>query len=236
MPGIPPHAARVLGVDACRAGWVGVLLAGPAPPLVHVASRLADVLAWAAGPGPLSAVGVDMPIGLSDEGPREADLLARARVGRLRATVFLMPVRAALQAPDFATAQVINRARAGQGVSRQAYGLRRRVAEARAVARSAGLPVLEVHPEVSFAAMAGAPLGASKHTPAGIAQRQALLEAQGFTVAGCLDRSRPGVRVDDLLDAAAVAWTARRYAAGLAVSLPDPPARSADGWPVAVWV
>jgi predicted RNase H-like nuclease len=44
------------------------------------------------------------------------------------------------------------------------------------------------------------------------------------------------VAVDDVLDAAAVAWTARRYVDGAARSLPDPPEAFADGWPAAIWV
>ena len=42
--------------------------------------------------------------------------------------------------------------------------------------------------------------------------------------------------LDDLLDACAVAWTARRYAAGTAYSLPDPPEVFSDGLPAAIWV
>jgi len=41
---------------------------------------------------------------------------------------------------------------------------------------------------------------------------------------------------DDLLDACAVAWTAARYAAGTAYSLPDPPEVFSDGIPASIWV
>jgi predicted RNase H-like nuclease len=44
------------------------------------------------------------------------------------------------------------------------------------------------------------------------------------------------VPVDDVLDAAAVAWTAARVAAGTARSLSDPPAVFADGLPAAIRV
>lgn len=40
---------------------------------------------------------------------------------------------------------------------------------------------------------------------------------------------------DDVLDAAAAAWTAHRIAHGRAHSLPDPPEHDADGRPVAIW-
>ena len=41
---------------------------------------------------------------------------------------------------------------------------------------------------------------------------------------------------DDLLDAAAAAWTARRVLAGSARPLPDPPEVDSSGRPVAIWV
>lgn len=41
--------------------------------------------------------------------------------------------------------------------------------------------------------------------------------------------------VDDVLDAAAMAWTARRILEQTAASLPDPPEVFSDGWPAAIW-
>jgi predicted RNase H-like nuclease len=43
------------------------------------------------------------------------------------------------------------------------------------------------------------------------------------------------VGVDDVLDAAAVAWTAVRVARGVARHLPDPPERFSDGIDCAIW-
>nr|WP_246594095.1 DUF429 domain-containing protein [Streptomyces auratus] len=40
---------------------------------------------------------------------------------------------------------------------------------------------------------------------------------------------------DDVLDAAAAAWTADRIARGRARPLPNPPERTAGGCPVAIW-
>ncbi|MFI6764988.1 DUF429 domain-containing protein [Streptomyces sp. NPDC050355] len=40
---------------------------------------------------------------------------------------------------------------------------------------------------------------------------------------------------DDVLDAAAAAWTAHRIACGRARSVPNPPERDAGGRPVAIW-
>jgi predicted RNase H-like nuclease len=71
--------------------------------------------------------------------------------------------------------------------------------------------------------MVGAPIAASKRTADGVAARRAALADQGIVVP---DDIGPGGRLaaaDDVVDAAAVAWTARRVAAGTARSFPDPP-------------
>jgi predicted RNase H-like nuclease len=44
----------------------------------------------------------------------------------------------------------------------------------------------------------------------------------------------PGAAEDDLLDAAAVAWSAGRVAAGAAVTLSDPDQRADDGREIAI--
>ena len=86
--------AHVLGVDGCRAGWVGVAL-GDDRASVHVGSAIADVVVLAQADGQLAVVGVDIPIGLPDHARRRADVLARRAIGSLWASVFITPVRAA---------------------------------------------------------------------------------------------------------------------------------------------
>ena len=71
--------------------------------------------------------------------------------------------------------------------------------------------------------MAGAPLADSKSTWAGAVTRRRLLAAQGIELPGDLGLAGQQVGVDDVLDAAAVAWTARRFAAGCS---PLPAARA----------
>ena len=80
-----------------------------------------------------------------------------------------------------------------------------------------------MHPELSFAELAGAPLAETKHSAAGRARRRALLAAAGIALP-----ERVRAAEDDLLDAAAVAWSALRIASGTARVLPDPPAQHGD--------
>jgi predicted RNase H-like nuclease len=230
--------AAVLGLDACLAGWVGVLLDGTGAlagsvlaPYVAQAYDHAAVLAG----GPLAAVGVDIPIGLPSSGPRQADLLAAKALGPRRSSVFATPVRAALVAPTHAEGSAINVAATGKGMSMQAYRLGPKVFDVDAWCRGLDVAVREVHPEVSFAELAGGPLPYPKKTWAGQARRRSLLRDAGVVLGDALGPA-DRVPVDDVLDAAVAAWTARRVALGTARSLPSPPEDVGDGWPAAIWV
>ena len=82
--------------------------------------------------------------------------------------------------------------------------------------------VLEIHPEVSFATMTGAPILASKKTDDGHSLR---LEGAALPRAS---RGRPssraqGYAVDDVLDACAVAWSPLATPPAWRGPLPDPP-------------
>jgi predicted RNase H-like nuclease len=222
---------RVLGVDACKAGWCGIALDGP---VAYVAATISELVDQASQDGPLTVVGIDIPIGLPDNTRRQADVLAKQAIGPLRSSVFITPVRAALDAPDHRTATARNRALAGEGVSVQAFRLKPKLFQVDRWVRATHHRVVEVHPEVSFASLAGAPLTISKHTWAGVELRRRLLSDAGIDLSQV---GTPGryAGVDDVLDAAAVAWTARRVALGLARALPDPPEVFSDGWSCAVW-
>ena len=230
----PRH--RVLGVDGCRAGWIGVLCADDTAEVL-VRAWFADLVAEALERGPLDVVGVDIPIGLPDATPRQADVLARRRLApRRKSSVFPTPTRAACDAPSWTEANAANRtATGGVGMSVQAFGLVPKINDVDAYLRAGPpAPVIEVHPEVSFAAMAGGTISERKQTLAGVSARVAALRAAGVPLPHV--GSGPGHDTDDLLDAGAVAWTARRYAEGLAEPLPDPPEVFSDGIPAAIWV
>jgi predicted RNase H-like nuclease len=227
----------VLGVDGCTAGWVGVVWDGRTASAV-VARTVADLVAGVRTRHPgLAVVGVDMPIGLPDTSARQADLLARQRLpaGR-KSSVFPAPTRVATTSTTHAEASAANReATGGVGLSIQAFHLVPKILEVDDLVRS-GTPyrVVEVHPEVSFAALDLACVTPSKRTAAGLAARTAALRSAGLDppayVAG------QGYAADDLLDACAAAWTALRVAHGDAETLPDPPEVFSDGIPAAIHV
>lgn len=227
---------RVLGIDVCRAGWVGVELSEGAFARTRLAGSLAQLLetnAQLLETDEPAVVGVDIPLGFAVDGWREADALAARRLGIRAASVFRVPPRVVWEEPDYAAANQRCRDLTGAGLSVQSFGLRRRVLEANAL-RDAGRPLVEVHPELSFATMNGRPLPYGKKSWTGQAQRRALLARVGIEVPD--DPGPAGAAApDDVLDAAAVAWSAARLARGEAVCLPDPPPRDVYGRPVGIW-
>lgn len=229
-------AEPVLGVDGCRAGWVGALLEPGAPrPRIVVAPTIARLVETVRENAAVRVVGIDIPIGRPDDTTRAADALARRALPGKASSVFTTLTRAAYAAPDRAAADAVNRGLSGQGVGAQAFALRAKILEVDAWVRARPtVEVLEVHPEVSFAAMAGAPVAAGKKTDAGRTARLAALAAAGIGRPSVLDGR--GYAADDVLDACAVAWTAARRVAGRSHRLPDPPEVFSDGIPAAIWV
>jgi predicted RNase H-like nuclease len=220
---------QVLGVDGYQRGWVGVVWDGTvavavAPTIAALVEATRDV----------DVVAIDMPIGLPTAGRRQADIEARRFLGVRRSTVFFTPTRAAVELATYAEANAAARAaEGGMGLARQAYALRAKLLDVDTWVRTAPMAVREVHPEVSFAVMAGDPLASSKATWRGVHERRALLRREGIELPD--DLGAAGVAgVDDVLDAAAACWSARRIATGQARSFPDPP-EPLDGLAVAIW-
>ena len=89
----------------------------------------------------------------------------------------------------------------GKGMSRQSYALRNKIFEVDQWLLSARLEAREVHPEVSFAMLMGAPASASKKRWAGVVERRAALERVGFEVRNISADAARLAAVDDVLDA-----------------------------------
>ena len=181
-------------------------------------------------------VAVDIPIGLPDSSGRLADAEARRVLVGKASSVFSTPVRAALEAPSYEAGRAANLAATDgrTSVSAQAYALRDKVLQVDAWVRDRpGTEVVEVHPEVSFARMAGSPLLARKKDPDGVRARREALAAHGVVAPPWFRGA--GFGEDDLLDACAVAWTAVRHSRGVSESFPGDPEVFSDGIPAAIW-
>ena len=222
----------VVGVDGCKTGWMAVALRDGTHPEAHYLSSIAALESVAHD---ASAVAIDIPIGLPVAGRREADLQARQFLGPRRSSVFFTPVRDAIDAPTHAVATRAAFDRTGTGISQQAYAIRTKILEVERWLQSCELPVYEVHPEVSFAILLGGPARAPKKTWAGMVERRRGLEAAGISLDLVEGVAALRATVDDMLDAAAAAWTARRLARGLGRSFPDPPELDVSHRGVAIW-
>ena len=225
---------RVTGVDACRRGWVAVTLEVPAPGRVRVFAvrvhgSLDGVLEGNAG-----VVGIDMPLGLLESGWREADLAARSLLGARRSSVFAIPPRAVWSELDYPAANRRCRELTGKGLSVQAWGLRAKLIEANRYRETCGRTMYEVHPELAFGALSGAPLALSKHTVPGRELRRELLARTGIVLPAGPSAPAGRAPAGDTLDAAAVAWSAWRIATGQAVTLPGRPQYDRQGREIAI--
>jgi predicted RNase H-like nuclease len=206
---------RVAGVDGTKSGWVAVTLehgrfaSDHLLPMETTFEELGDV----------DVVAIDVPIGF---GPREADAAARTFLKGAASTVFSTPSRELLERP-FGP---------GLGISAQAHALGPRILHVTRLAET-DPRIHEVHPEVSFRAMnGGRPLRYRKKSAGGALERIALLNREGIDLTPLT--AAWTAPLDDVVDAAAAAWSAQRIARGEARSLPDMP-DSVDGRPVAIW-
>jgi predicted RNase H-like nuclease len=222
----------VVGVDACKGGWVAVALRPEARPSLHY---LPTLVLLATEVPDAQIVAVDIPIGLPTAGRRQADVEVRKTLGARVNSVFHTPVRPALEAATHAEATAISVQLIGSGISAQSYALRNKILEAEAWLPSAPCPVFEVHPEVSFALLLGRPASAPKKTWAGMLERKEGLRAGGIDLDHFAGGAAAAAGVDDVLDAAVAAWTGLRLLGGTATSFPDPPELDADGRDLAIW-
>ena len=204
------------GLDGCAGGWV--LVSSPVDARgrssVLVVSDLVPVLAMI-DTGELAAAGIDIPIGLQDGDPRPCDIAARRMIGPRRSSVFPAPARSVLGAKTYDEACTRSVAVCGKSISRQGFGIVPKVASVDLVMTPARQDALfEVHPEVSFTAMAGRPMTYYKARPEGRAERLALLRREFPDLDQHAGTRLPGTNPDDVLDAFATAWSARRRLRG----------------------
>ena len=218
----------VIGVDGCPGGWIAVRWGKTLSH--HLCRSFAEVLAMDA-----HVIAVDMPIGFPPLSGRTAEGEVRAKLGARQSSVFSVPSRAAVSCTDYREACAANLAHSEppKKVAKQIFHIFPKMREIDALMTPAlQARVFEVHPELAFWAMNGeTPLllpkkVKGKANPPGLALRKGLLQAAGFPL-GELPASTyraADVGADDLLDACACAWSARRIAAGQSRRFPaDPP-------------
>jgi predicted RNase H-like nuclease len=199
---------KAVGLDGFSRGWVAVTL-----------DRDAQSISFHDNvTGALSAkfdrAGIDIPIGMTEDGNRACDLLAREKLRPHSSRVFTGARRWLWQEfsdPDKAN-KVAHR-RGQKRVSRQLWHLGLKIMEVDAFMRAHPLiEVCEVHPELVFLRLNGNKPLPAKKSEEGDALRRRLLKREGFrAIDRWLEESRigTGAKRDDVLDACAVAIAAR---------------------------
>ncbi len=230
-----------VGLDGCRAGWVGLRLRYERGTLREWEWRLFPdfervLNIW----GEAEALAVDMPIGLlSSERaePRPCDRLARQRLGRRASCVFIPPTRPMLTVGNYASLRSL-------GLSIQAYHLIPRIHELDClITPELQRRVWEAHPELGFMALIGTALLSPKRTPEGHQARLSALQT-AFGAWGCAiwegalalrtQVGKQALGLDDLTDAWVLAWSARRHLSGQSETLIGDPAYDERGLLMAI--
>jgi predicted RNase H-like nuclease len=212
-----------VGVDGARGGWIAAGLSADGRTALRFFPTLERIAEWRGhGGGPMA---VDVPIGLMPlGGSRPCDFACRRHLPGRGSSVVPPPARFLVDlfptphvTPKQLRDAIFVRASAeGPGVvaglSAQSCGIFDKVWEADRFVRVARRVewVFEAHPELCFQRMRGAAL-APKKTAQGVLQRLALVRAQFPDAEDRMREADHGV-MDDLLDAYAALWTARRIA------------------------
>jgi predicted RNase H-like nuclease len=199
---------RAIGLDGFSRGWVAVCIEDEA----RTISFHPDVAA--ALSGAFDRAAIDIPIGLTENGERGCDALARQKLRPHASRVFTGARRWIWREffdPDEANREALRRGE--KRVSRQLWHLGPKIMEVDAFVRAhRSRDIREVHPELVFLRLNGnAPLPPKK-SEEGDALRRQLLKRQGFReIDSWLDRARigAGAKRDDVLDACAAAIAAR---------------------------
>lgn len=220
-----------VGADRAGGAWLAVVFSADRFEEATVVSEVGEL--WHRYGEDAALLLADVPIGLLEGGEtrRAVETHARSVLGPRAPAVFTPPVREATRKQRYAAATRVHERKTGRGLTKQAFAIADAIAavdelhqefpEARGVLR-------EAHTEVCFRAFAGEPLQHSKTLAAGYAERMRALAGFDRDAPRVIQRTAAAttgheVAVDDVLDAVALAYTARPGPGELRTLPPDPP-------------
>ncbi len=178
---------------------------------------------------------VGVPVGLldgdGDGGERACDRRLRSVLGPRSDVVFSPPVRPAARRRRYTAAARVNERLAGRPLSRRAFEVSTAIAAVDELLQElpeARHAVSESHPELCYQAFAGEPLEYDPRTAGGYAERMRALAAFDRDAPPTVQRAAEAtagydVSVESVLDAVAMAYTARPGPGELRSLPPDPP-------------
>ena len=235
---------KYVGVDGCKAGWIGVGLDDGGCPQVKICGQFGDVLTHFKD---ACVILVDIPIGLLEEakqGGRDCDKEARKVLpNKRKPSVFSAPTR-----PVVNDVMANPEWRTGLGVTKQTFGIIPKIDEVDKTVstnENASSKVREAHPEVCFWALNGkTPMQHKKGDAIGFDERIETLRhcarhLDGLDIGAIYEKARrkesrkTKVADDDILDAIALAITAKiGCLQGEFKTLPENPPTDSKGLPM----
>lgn len=227
-----------LGTTWTGERWVAVGFAGRSVDGCAVFDELGDL--WVEYGDDADRILLDVPVGLPEDEPtRRCDELARAVLGPRADALPSPPVREAVRKRRFAAAERVHRRHTGADLSEAGFALAPAIVAVEDLLSEAGAArrvLVESHPELCFRAFADEPLSHPRTVAAGYAERLRTLasfdrDAPPTVQRAAEDTAGEAVSVADVLDAVALAYTARPGEADLRSLPPSPPA-DAQGRPM----
>ena len=219
----------VVGIDGCRKGWVAIALKGG---ILHSASEFSAFKDVLNEYKKAQVLAVDIPLGLAQGSYRNVDSEAKKKLRKRSYCIFPTPPLEILLIEDYKDANAFSKDLTGKGISRQSYALRKKILELRNFYNDNR--IVEVHPELSFAKMnMGEPLIYTKKSWNGFMERLQLLGKHGIQIPQSLrvESSSP----DDVLDAAAAAWSAYQLCKGKADKITGKPSQKDGDREIEIW-
>ena len=144
------------GVDGCPGGWIAAFVRPAGDDcVIAVYPHFAEVLTAHNTP---AIVAVDIPIGLPEQAGhcgRAAEYAVRPWLGQRQSSVFAVPSRTAVYAPDYGAAchAALATSQSPRKVSKQLFNISPKIREVDAILRADAkltTRVFEVHPELAF--------------------------------------------------------------------------------------
>lgn len=224
-------SCRALGLDGFSKGWVAVLLHDDLQEI-----RFCRDISEALSTG-FDRAAIDTPVGMTDDGERACDRLARERLRPHSSRVFTGARRWLWEEfcdPDAANRDALRRGQ--KRVSRQLWHLGPKIMEVDTFLRAnRASDIREAHPELVFLRLNGGRPLPSKKSEEGLHLRRQLLEREGIRSVDrwlAVERIGTGAKPDDVLDACAAAVAARDAAGCVPEGMPP---RDACGLPMQIW-
>lgn len=231
---------RTAGIDGCRLGWILVTFdeGEEKYQILETEEQLAAVFQE------YDRIFIDMPIGLEEEEyTRECDALLRKELGSdYASSVFTPPIRPALHAPSYVEANMISFDYTEKKLSLQAWNIVPKIILVDKLLRddkSLVDKVFESHPELLFQKLNGGMIFQKKNLKKGIRHRLELLReeepiADDFFREIKEEYRRVEVGEDDIVDAMALAYYAKRSVEKGIKTIPEEVPVDSEGLPKAI--